>query len=188
MLLYPGKKIPATGVTKHKGENMSYRLWLCSVLVIFTLSACGGGGSGSSEFNCTLPCLSETPTISDSSVMSATGGTVTIDFKLTNDAANVVITLMSEDPLSLNPAAGVGSLINVQGGVLQQIDIVVNAGTALDVYYPVISVTANQLNSGSLHYLDFTKSSSRYTYNEVIGGNASTPQLSPYAIPKLTVN
>ena len=166
---------------------MSLRLWLNFIVLIFILPACGGGGSDTPTLTCTLPCLAESPTISETSVMSANGGTVTVEFKLTNDAENVVIILMSDELLNLN-TAGTGTLFNVQGGVYHQLDLVVNAGTVSGTYYPNISVTANQLNSGSIHYLDPTKSNSKYTYNEVIQGNAGIPALRPYSIPKLTVN
>lgn len=165
---------------------MSFAMRFYLILAVLLVTACGGGGGSSPAFNCTIPCLAGSPTLSVSSVSSATGGTVTLEFTLTGDAENVVVFLMSENPLSMN-SAGNNFLTNVQGGVPQQIDIVVNAATPLDTYYPNIGVTANQLNTGSLHYLDPTKSSTAYTYNEVVSGNASVPVLSPYTIPKLTV-
>lgn len=166
---------------------MLFSTRICLLIFIFSLSACGGGGSDSSGVVCTLPCLAESPTLSETTISSATGGTVTIQFKLTNDAENVLVVLASENPLNLN-TAGFGNLANVQGGIVNQIDIVVNAGTTSDTYYPNISVTANQMNSGSLYYLDPTKSGNRYTYNEVITGNAGSPRLSSFTIPKLVVN
>ncbi len=164
------------------------------VLVVVSVAGCGGGGGGGggdgdSLHACTLPCLAESPTLDTTSVLSATGGIVNLTFTLRGDVANVanvVVFLLSTNPLSTNQAGSATILFPTQAE--NTVAITVNAGTALDDYYPTFAITAlSPTNSGSQYFLDPTKSSSRYTYVETVSGVSNVPELTGFSIPVLKV-
>lgn len=170
--------------------------YIHSSILMFTLclTSCGGGGgdggSNGSSVACTLPCLKSSPTLSTLTVSSATGKTVTVNFALTADAANIIIFLISTNPLnaaSPQYTLGSGYIVNPPGNQPLSIDIVVPAGVNPDSYYPSISITAPQVKSGTNYYIDPTRSSSAYTYADVINGANGSVKLSNFAVPILAV-
>lgn len=165
-------------------KNMFRFLVFCSVIML--LVACGGGGDSGPQYQCTLPCLVGSPTLPSSTVSGAAGGNIDIKFTLTDDAQNIVVFFVPTNPFSFG-AAGSDLILNPNANVEHTLTITVPAGTPPGTYYPTFAITANQNNSGGNYYLDPTKSSDQYSYNEVINGSAGTAVLSPLSIPVLTV-
>lgn len=100
--------------------------------------------------------------------------------------ANVSIILGGTNPLDLLQPTGSGIIISPTSNDISS-TISVNTGVAAGSYYPLIDITSTAQNSGANYYIDPTKSTSRYTYTEVINGISSTPQGSSLNIPVITV-
>ena len=165
-------------------------LLLALIMVVSGCGGCGGGGGGGDDVTCTIPCLEATPVVSINTIDSATGGNVDVSFIIKGDltnVSNVSILLMAADIFSLTPPAGAGVVFNPTQAN-NTVTITVDAGTPSSTYYPHISITANSpVNSGNQYYIDPTKSQSNYTYVEVINGGGSTPSLSSYVVPLISV-
>lgn len=164
---------------------------LASAFLLISIAGCGSSSDSKQTINCSIPCLGAAPGLDINTISAATGGTVKLSFTLSGDitnVSNVVVFLSSTDFFSGNTTtAGVATLLN-PAQAENTVEIVVDAGTPADTYYPWISITANSpTNSGNQYYLDPTKSNARYTYVEVVEGSSSTPALTGYAIPKVTI-
>jgi len=164
---------------------------LASAFILLSMAGCESSSDSEQAINCSIPCLTGAPELDTNAISAATGGTVKLNFTLSGDITNVnnvVVFLSSTDFFSGNTTtAGVATLLN-PAQAENTVEIVVDAGTPADTYYPWISITANSpTNSGDQYYLDPTKSKSHYTYVEVVEGSSSTPALTGYAIPKVTI-
>lgn len=159
---------------------------LASLLAIM-ISACSAPGGGS--LTCNMPCIDSEVTSSTSTVSTTTGGTVTISFHLNGDISEVsAVTAILSGTDVLNPVTPIGTGFSISPGSNDiSMDISVNSGVATGEYYPHISVTSTATNTGSQYYIDPTKSTSNFTYNEVLNGASQTPQASSISIPKITV-
>ena len=157
------------------------------ITTAITISACGDEGGGA--LTCNIPCIDSAVTASPSTIDSASGATVTVSFHLDGNISevnNVSILLAGSDPLNPVEAIGAGVVLNPTSNDIS-VDITVDSGKAAGSYYPFISVTSNTENTGANYYIDPTKSSSSYTYTEVLGGISGTAQLSSISIPTITV-
>ena len=143
-----------------------------------------------SPLTCTLPCIDSAPTLSASSIDSSTGGTVTVSFHINGsvtDIAAITVLMKSTNATSINTIGGIfdGMIISPASNNISA-TFNVSAGSTLDTYFPYISITTTN-GDGAQYYIDPTKSNSSYTYTEVIGSAAGTPQLSNLTIPTVSV-
>lgn len=161
----------------------------------FALSGCNSSDDSNtsdataSNPPCSLPCLAEAPVMDQTSISSAAGGTVNVGFTIAGDLANVSnisVVLMSTDFMSSDVAGVVGGMTPTTAQ--NTLAITVAADTPPGDYYPYFSFTAlNPSNSGNMYYIDPTKSTTRYTFAEVVDGGSPTPALTAMTIPVLKV-
>lgn len=160
-----------------------------------TLSGCNSSDDSSTSDTtasnppCSLPCLAEAPVMDLTSISSTTGGTVNVGFTVSGDIANVSnisVVLMSTDFMSSDVAGVVGGM--TPSTAQNILAITVPADTPPGDYYPYFSFTAlNPSNSGNMYYIDPTKSTTRYTFAEVVDGGSAIPALTAMTVPVLKV-
>jgi len=157
---------------------------LVPLFTVFLLAGCEGAQTGG-PISCSMPCIDSAVSLTPSTISTATGATVTVAFHLNGNISevnNVSILLAGNDPYSPTFPIGSGAVLNPVSNDIS-IDIPVSSGEAVGDYYPNISITANAPNTGAQYYIDPTKSTATYTYNEVINGSSGIAQLSDIAIP-----
>lgn len=157
------------------------------VIGALILAGCGGGSSDNTSYACTLPCLEIAPTLSTSTVSSATGGTVDVTVRLLGELTNIGSFNVSFSKIGSGNTVGLG----VVWSPLQPdnvVSVTVNAGAEPGDYYPRIMFNAvSPNNTGSQYYMDSSKSSANYTYYEWVDGVASAAAVTPFAIPVLQI-
>lgn len=155
---------------------------------IALLSACESDSSISQQsYACELPCLKSEPILSTATVSSATGGEVKVTYELDGDLTNIDSIFVFFEEVGGGSSYNIGPLWNPTQS-LNTVSITVDAGTPVGEYYPRFSFRhVSPDNTGSQYYLDSTNSSSRYTYYEWVAGKSTPIMVSPYNIPRLTI-
>jgi len=164
-------------------------------LYVLSLTACGSGGddgpaSNADPDNCSFPCIQTSPVFDKTTVVSATGDTVTMTLVIDGDASIIDI---SGTYLRLNPvnaAGGQGTLVFASSEVVDinantlTANFIIPAGTVTGEFYPKLDIAVaftpdpndpgTGLDNSVTYELDSDNSSTNYSYSEHIDGEGST--------------
>lgn len=165
---------------------MKYFSILTFISTFFTLG-CSSSSSDTQAYNCTLPCLQGAPTLSSTSVPSATGGTIDVTLNLSGNITDIDRVDISLRNINSGNSAGSSSTFSPTTQILTE-TITVDSGTPVSSYYPFVIIYTTASNTSSRYYRETSISASEYTYYEIFNNNATQFMLSPYVIPVLQVN
>ena len=165
-------------------------------VIVFTLfvAACSSDDatpvSGVSPDNCSTPCMQTTPDLSATTVTAASGDTIIMIITIDGDASLVepLSSYISLEPV--DTSTGQGTLAAATNKVVDTVtntmtmNFIIPGGSVTGAFYPKINInvadTPNPddpgtgVPNGVLYELDTERSSTNYSYSEIVDGASST--------------
>ena len=169
------------------------------------LTACSSDSSSDSNtsgvglsdpVNCNSPCLLEAPTLDINTISAATGGIVNVTFTIKGDLATVAQIQIDVLPVDSSNGQGRVTFVTIQdpAQATNTQPMVINAGSiASGEYYlkfNILSTVTNEFGDVTDATYDLIPviSTTNYSFQQTIVGEAQTEVITDLVIPFITIN
>ncbi len=180
--------------------NLKAIISVSMVVTVMLLNACSGDDPVSSvavsdPVNCYSPCLLETPTLDINTITAATGATVNVSFTIKGDLA--ALSQIQIDVMPVDTSNGQGRLtwVTIQDPAQALITqpIVIASGSVTGEFYLKFSFSGTETNefgdaTVAIYDLSSDISTSNYSFEQHIVGEAQAEVITDLVIPFITIN
>lgn len=169
---------------------MSTMRIIFGIFLFSILSGCvqsTGDESSLVDYNCGIPCLATAPTASATTISSATGGHVDLEFTIQGNLTDVASVYIEYGRVTDGFSAGYAVLTSPTTAS-NTVRIYVDSGVEPGTYYPVFDFyTVTNPDAHGQYNVDDRESSTKYMYAQALSYRNYTFALTPFDIPYLTI-
>ena len=170
------------------------------IATVMLLNACSSDDPVSSTaisdpVNCYSPCLLETPALDVNTITAATGATVNVTFTIKGDLAAVSSVQIDVMPVDTSNGQGRLTWVTIQDPAQASITqpIVIAAGSVSGEFFlkfAILGTETNEFGDATIATYDLSSeiSTSNYSFEQHIVGEAQAEVITGLVIPFITIN